>query len=82
MALLSGVQFLLLFYLFINDLAEQSIPLFELDKEYVWSLLEDADHGVCPFVISPNFLFEDTEPKVVLDYSEDKFREIKTSSPV
>jgi hypothetical protein len=74
--ILSGVQFLLLLYLFISDLADQSVPLFELDKNHVLSLLKQSESGVCPFVISPSFLLEDAEATIVPDYSEDRFRKL------
>jgi hypothetical protein len=73
---LSGVQFLLLLYLFINDLAEQPVPLYELDTSHVLSKIKDADGGVCPFIISSSFLLEDTESKIVPDYLEDKSRKL------
>jgi hypothetical protein len=63
-------------YLFVNDLAEQSVPLAELDKGHVLSMIKDADGGVCPFVVSPGFLLEDSEPKVVPDYTDDRFRKL------
>lgn len=74
--ILNGVQFLLLLYLFISDLLEQSVPLFELDKDHVLSMMKQFDGNVCPFVVSPSFLIEDTESTIIPDYAEDRFRKI------
>jgi hypothetical protein len=74
--ILSGVQFLLLLYLFINDLADQPVPLSELSKSHVASLIKQSDGGVCPFVISPAFLTEDSEGTIIPDHSNDRFRKL------
>lgn len=74
--ILSGVQFLLLVYLFINDLADQPVPLSELSKDHVATLIKQSGGDVCPFVVSPSFLTEDSESKIVPDHANDRFRKL------